>query len=177
MPLHDQWPPNKKLEVIRGVDEGTSNWLKDHDYYKRYYIAPPAKERQTEPKSVKHDTALATLVSNMIATGKTPYKNWGEFDRDSALKNFRTQAMILEDEGFIGAAEELMNHQESDHRAVMRAKNKKFLENQAEALDNANKVSEVQKVLVLCRRQERYMEGKQLKELKEITQRCEEALS
>lgn len=176
MPLHDQWP-NKKLEVVRGVDDNVSSWLKDHDYYKKYYLAPPAKERQTEPKSTKHDQALATLVANMIATQKTPYKNWGEFDRDSCLKNYRTQAIILEDDGMIAQAEELMNHQESDHAAMMRKKNKQFLENQAEGLDNANKVSEIQKVLNLCRRQVRYMEGKQLKELQDIIRRCEEALS
>lgn len=177
MPLHEQWPPNKKLEVVRGVDESASSWLKDHDYYKKYYLSAPARERQTEPKSTKHDQALVTLVMNMVATAKTPYKNWGEFDRDSVLKNYRTQALILEDEGMIAQAEELMIHQESDHRAMMRKKNKDFLDNQAEALDNANKVSEVTKVLTLCRRQERYMEGKQLKELQDMIRRCEEALS
>ena len=177
MPLHDKWPPEKKLEVVRGVDDNVSSWLKDHDYYKKYYLSAPPRERQTEPKSTKHDQTVAIMVANMIASQRTPYKNWGEFDRDSCLKNFRTQAIILEDEGMIAQAEELMNHQESDYAAMMRKRNKEFLQNQADGLENANKVSEIQKVLGLCQRQMRYMEGKQLKELQDIIRRCEEALS
>lgn len=177
MPLHDQWPPEKKLEVVRGLDDNTSSWLKDHDFYKKYYLGSPNKEKLSETKGAKHDLGVVTLVQNMIASQKTPYKNWGEFDRDSVLKNFRAQAIILGEDGMIAAAEEAMNHQESDHRAFMREKNKKFLQNQREDFENADKVSDWRKVYDLCKKAERYMVGKQLMELRKIIADCEERLS
>lgn len=169
MPLHDQWP---NVTPLTGRGPHREEWESDPEVYKKYWLGSLSKDRLSQPKSVQYDQNVLVKVGDLIASKRTPYTNLGQYTRDSCLKNYVDQAVLLDDPMMKSAAEEMLNHAESDHRAFMRKRNKEFIENQTEDLRVAKSVSEIKAVLELCERESRYMKGVHLEELNRIIEEC-----
>ena len=168
MVLHDQGKP------LRAVPD--ESWRKDPEYFSKYFLASTSKENLSQPTPVRLDQDATVEMSKLIATGRTPYKTPSEFIRDSVIKNLRYQMEHVGDAAMLSASRRMWNYQESEHRALLYERNKKFLDQQKKALDNSVTSREVSNVLELCKSAEDDFEGKQLEELEELIRLCRRRL-
>lgn len=167
-------PEPKPLRAVRSEEE---SWRKEPDYFGHYWLASTTKENLAQPTQVRLDMDASVEVSKLIATGKTPYKTTSEFIRDSVIKNLRYQMEHTGDTAMQMAAKRMWNYQESEHRALLFDRNKKFLDQQKKALDNAVTSGEVSRVLELCKSAEDGFEGKQLEDLEDLVKLCRRRLT
>ena len=169
MPINDPKP-------LRAVPDSDNNWRKDPDYFSKYFLASTTKENLAQPTPVRLDQDVLIEMSKLIASGKTPFKTVSELIRDSCTKNTRYQMEHVGDPEMVSAARRIWNYQESEHRAMLYERNKRFLEQQKKALDNSVTSREVSKVLELCKAAEDDFEGRQLEELEELIKMCRRRL-
>ncbi len=166
--------PNPSLRAVPSDDK---SWRKEPDYFGHYWLASTNKENLAQPTQVRLDQDATMEMSKLLATGRTPYKTPSEFIRDSVIKNLRYQMEHTDDPVTLAAAKRMWNYQESEHRALLFERNKKFLDQQKKALDNAVTTVEVSRVLELCKSAEDGFEGKQLEDLEDLVKLCRRRLT
>lgn len=170
-------PQPSRDKPLRAVpSDAGDNWRKDPDYFSKYFLGTTSKENLANPSPVRLDQDVLIEISKLVATGRTPYATISEFMRDSATKNLRYQLEHVGDEAMLAASRRMWNFQESEHRALLFDRNKKFLDQQKKALDNAVTNAEVSKVLELCKAAESGFEGRQLEDLEELIKQCRRRL-
>lgn len=168
--------PAQDPKPLRAVRNDEESWRKDPEYFSKYFLASTTNENLAAPTQVRLDQDATVELSKLIASGKTPYKTTSEFVRDSVVKNLRYQMEHIGDPPMVAASRRMWNYQESEHRAMLFERNKKFLEQQKKALDNAVTTAEASKVLELCKDAESGFEGKQLEDLEELIKQCRRRL-
>lgn len=158
MPMPDPKP-------LRAVPNDKPSWRNDPEYFSQYFLDTQTKENLDQPTQVRLDKDASVEMSKMIASGKTPYKTPSEFIRDSVIKNLRYQSDHVGDPAMQAAMQRVWAYQESEHRAMLSDRNKKFLEQQKKEFENAQTVKEWRKILELCESGQMSFEGKQRGEL------------
>lgn len=169
--------PKKPLKAVPTEGKKRESWRDDPDYLDKWYIGAVSDNRLSESKSTRYDKGYLAEILNLIATRKTPYENFGEFQRDAGIKWYRQLAERLGDPKMMKAAKAMTVYIEDRDRAATRELNKELLKNQKDALDNAESDQEVKAVLELCIEAKGNMQGKQLKELEGIITNCRGRLS
>lgn len=158
MPLPDKNP-------LRAVHSDKTTWRNDPEYFSQYFLDSNSKDNLAQPTQVRLDQDVMVEMGKLIASGKTPYKTPSEFLRDSVTKNLRYQSDHIGDPAMQAAMRRVWAYQESEHRALLAERNKRLLEQQKKAFENAQTVSEWRKILELCETAKSSFEGKQLGEL------------
>lgn len=155
---------------LRAVNGGASkkSWREDWDFLDQYYLGTLTEKTLDQGKSVRFDVGFLTEVGNMIATGKTPYKNFGEFMRDAGVKLFRIVGEQANDPQFIAQAKMMQTYAEAESRKVKREKNKALVASLREELEVAKTDREIQSVLDLANQAKDNMKGTQLDELHSV---------
>lgn len=158
MPMPDPKP-------LRAVPSDKTTWRNDPEYFSQYFLDSQTKENLDHPTQVRLDKDVAIEISKLIASGKTPYKTVSEFLRDAATKNLRYQSDHVGDPAMQAAMQRVWAYQESEHRTFLAERNKKLLDQQKKAFENAQTVKEWRKILELCETAKTSFEGKQLGEM------------
>lgn len=170
------WPNKKPLKAVPAETKKVG-WRDDPDYLDNWYIGALSDTNLSESKSTRYDKGYLAEILNLIATRRTPYENFGEFQRDAGIKWYRQLAERLGDPKMMKAAKAMTVYIEDRDRAATRALNKELLKNQKDALDNAESDQEIKAVLELCIEARGNMQGKQLAELEGIITNCKGRLS
>ena len=168
--------PNRDKPLRAVPNDGEDSWRKDPEYFSKYYIGSNSKDNLANPTPVRLDQDVLIEISKLIATRQTPYMTTSEFIRDSATKNLRYQLEHIGDPSMLVASRRMWNFQESEHRALLFERNKKFIEQQRKGLENALTNAEVSRVLELCKEAEEGFEGKQLEDLEDLIKQCRRRL-
>ncbi len=170
----EPYPKSLGKPTLKSVDGSKKkSWREDWDFLDQYYLGALEEKTLDQGKTVRFDVGFLTEVSNLIATGKTPYKNFGEFMRDAGVKLFRIVGEQMDDPHFIKRAKAMQVYAEAEHRKTLRNKNKGLLTNLTEELSVATTPREIQNVLDACNQARDNMHGTQLQELYAIIGQCE----
>lgn len=155
--------PDKK--PLRAVPDDKVTWRNDPDYFEKYYLDSNSKENLDHPTPVRLDKDVAIELSKLIASKNTPYETISQFIRDAVTKGLRYQAEKVGSPAMQAAVQRVWAYQESEHRTFLAERNKKLLEQQKKAFENAQTVKEWRKILELCDSAKASFEGKQLGEM------------
>lgn len=171
--------PEKRAQdkILRSIPgEGSEGFLKDPDYLNRWYISSNSKNTLGEPFQIRLDQTAHSLMAQLIASGKTPYKTPSEFLRDWSSKGVRYVLEHGDDPELLKWAKQQAIYDEAEHQEKIFERNEKFLSQQKKKLDNSVTTAEVSKVLELCKRAEAGFEGKQLEDLEDLVKACRRRL-
>lgn len=171
---HPDPSPRKPLRAV--PSDESKGWKTAPDYFGRFFLHSNSKDNLGQPFQVRLDNDVQVEMAKLLARGSFPHQTQSEFVRDAVTKYTR---FCLEEEDkpeTRAAATRMWNFQESEHRANLYERNKKFLDQQKKALDNAVTGQEVSRVMELCKAQEGSYEGKQLEELEDLVRLCRRRL-